>query len=284
MLRSRALVLGLALALPGVVGLPAARADSTTDSGLPPPAPKPKPADPNAEITAFLTAHPSLVLAPDANLSWITPRVLLGRRVADVGYDTLPRLGVGAVLSLQEEELDDAAWLDAHGIASRRIPVPDYGAPTPEQLGGAIAWMREQIAEGKTVYVHCRAGIGRSATVVAAFLASENGWSAEQAWDYLHGRRPIVDQTESQRAALEGWAKAEKARREREVQKDEAKPEKTGAEVADPLAAAVGAENARLIRERSRAVSESATTGFARELERVREKGADKAREEDRGR
>jgi atypical dual specificity phosphatase len=43
-----------------------------------------------------------------------------------------------------------------------------------------------------TVYVHCKAGRTRSATLVGCYLMKKNGWSPEQAVDHMRNCRPHI--------------------------------------------------------------------------------------------
>lgn len=168
--------------------------------------------DPSSELRKFLEAHPELPRNEEI-LNWVTKDVVLGARMDVVGYDRLTRYGIGAVLSLQGEAEDDVAKLRERGIDYRRISVTDYTAPSQEQLREAVAWIDAEIAAGRRVYVHCRGGIGRSANVVAAWLMRANGWDDARAWEFLTARRPIVKQTDSQRAGLRAWSESETIRR-----------------------------------------------------------------------
>ncbi|CRK88340.1 CLUMA_CG002118, isoform A [Clunio marinus] len=46
--------------------------------------------------------------------------------------------------------------------------------------------------ETGTVYVHCKAGRTRSATLVGCYLMMKNGWSPEQAVDHMRNCRPHI--------------------------------------------------------------------------------------------
>lgn len=45
---------------------------------------------------------------------------------------------------------------------------------------------------GGSVYVHCKAGRTRSATLVGCYLMMKNGWSPEEAVKYMRHRRPHI--------------------------------------------------------------------------------------------
>jgi protein-tyrosine phosphatase len=58
----------------------------------------------------------------------------------------------------------------AQGIEFLTLPVPDRGVPAPKVAADVIARLVGLIADGKTVAVHCRQGIGRSAVLAAGVL------------------------------------------------------------------------------------------------------------------
>jgi protein-tyrosine phosphatase len=85
--------------------------------------------------------------------------------------------GVGFVLSLIEDwEVPRRApglfeALARERIGLRRYPIPDFGVPreTPE-FGQLLRDIGEQLAAGDGVLVHCNAGLGRTAVVLASIL------------------------------------------------------------------------------------------------------------------
>jgi protein-tyrosine phosphatase len=87
-------------------------------------------------------------------------------------------------------EYDDRAA----GIAPPRylhLPTVDETPPSLEHLEQGVAFMSDVIAEGGTVYVHCGSGIGRAATLVAAYMVRQ-GASPEKAWARIQAVRPFV--------------------------------------------------------------------------------------------
>ena len=56
-------------------------------------------------------------------------------------------------------------------VAFLHLDVVDRQAPSQEQLCEGVNWISDKNKSGKgTVYVHCKAGRARSATLVAAYL------------------------------------------------------------------------------------------------------------------
>lgn len=53
-------------------------------------------------------------------------------------------------------------------------------------------WIKGHVDERRVVYVHCKSGIGRSASVVAAYLMKHRRMSAQQAADHMRGLRPEI--------------------------------------------------------------------------------------------
>ena len=68
-------------------------------------------------------------------------------------------------------------------VSYKRLPVQDFGIPTNEEMERILDTIDGAIADGKTVYVHCRGGIGRTGTAVGCFLARNGNCSGQEALD-----------------------------------------------------------------------------------------------------
>lgn len=81
---------------------------------------------------------------------------------------------VRGVINLCEEYRgpDRSYW--RLGMLHLRLPTTDHFEPTVEDLEKAVHFISDHKTLGKKVYVHCRAGHGRSAAVVFAWLLSQN--------------------------------------------------------------------------------------------------------------
>ena len=116
----------------------------------------------------------------DDCVSWVTPGLAVGH--APMSWDHLDRLkaaGIGAIVNLCAEfpdlpEIERSAGFDVY-----YLPIDDEEVPEMKTMDDALEWIDESIYLGKKVLVHCRHGIGRTGTIVSAFLLRK-GLSARE--------------------------------------------------------------------------------------------------------
>jgi len=124
----------------------------------------------------------------------------------------LAAAGVTRIFNLvQDLEYDPGARaacvaaLAAAGIKERRVELVDYGSLQSEQIEDAAQTVLAWLSVGERVYVHCRAGWQRSATVVAAIVTLLEGVEPEQALEILRERKPTANPLAHQREDLFDW-------------------------------------------------------------------------------
>lgn len=122
-------------------------------------------------------------------LTWVTDHLGVGPApMSHAALDSLRAQGVRAILNLCGEFTDLHDIEAAHGFEVYHLPIPDEEAPDLAELEKALAWLDEAIYLGKKVLIHCRHGIGRTGTVLNAYLL-RRGLGHLLAWRRLRGLR-----------------------------------------------------------------------------------------------
>jgi protein-tyrosine phosphatase len=92
---------------------------------------------------------------------------------------------VGTLLLVAEEfTITPAAWVDYH-----RIPFREFAKVDPAKLAEAVRWLEPRASKGMTL-VCCRAGMGRSVSVVMAYLCCVEGRTYDEVLKLVMARRP----------------------------------------------------------------------------------------------
>jgi len=176
-------------------------------------------------ILAAEVAEPS---APLPNSYWVEPdRILAGEYPAgdseEATVDRLRRLlaaGIDCFIDLTEPgELDSyEEYLPGpyarEPVVYLRKPIHDHGLPeSSEQMQEILDELEAALAEGRRIYLHCRAGIGRTNLVAGCWFASA-GAGGDAALQRLNERWrsssraeswPTVPETDAQSDYVRHW-------------------------------------------------------------------------------
>lgn len=107
----------------------------------------------------------------------------------------LKQLGVGGVITLNEpyETLVPTSLYRAHSIDHLVIPTRDYlFAPSFIDINRAVEFIHKKASCGHVTYVHCKAGRGRSTTIVLCYLVEYKNMTPAAALEYVRSIRPRV--------------------------------------------------------------------------------------------
>lgn len=152
------------------------------------------------QLLNHATFHLMRWLTESDAMNEIIPRLHLGRRLVGQEAALANPVSFEAVLDLTSEFTEPPALRATEHYLC--LPVLDHAAPTQAQLTGGVAFIRGHRPNGP-VFVHCAAGHGRSATVVAAYLLAERLQpDPEAAVRRIQQSRPGVRLSEEQRHAL----------------------------------------------------------------------------------
>ncbi len=167
---------------------------------------------------------------PPRSTYWIEPGRLLGgahpatRSMADSleRIRSLLEAGVTSFIDLTEpgETAPYEALLQAGGngpgreVRYVRKPLPDHGVPsTPQVMNDILEYLDRAQLDGHLVYLHCRAGIGRTGTVAGCHFINR-GMEPDEALEHLQqlwhagGRTsvwPHTPETDEQADYIRRW-------------------------------------------------------------------------------
>lgn len=153
-------------------------------------------------VWAYGRGLPFLTGVPLLSFSRVTPQLYVGSQFNERGKRLLEQQGFDACVNMRIEK-DDAAL----GLALPNylhLPTIDDDAPSIEHLQRGSAFIREVIARGSKVYIHCGAGVGRAPTMAAAYLVAE-GKTLDESLKMIRRARPFITITPPQMEQLRAF-------------------------------------------------------------------------------
>jgi len=135
-----------------------------------------------------------------------------GRKILATWTDDLKSLGISHVVSLIEmREIerhglqDELQQLAHHDIGFTHFPIGDLSLPDGGKFVSLISDLREMLAAGENLFVHCAGGVGRAGTTASCLLI-QFGEDAEIAMQRVSkARGETVPETEEQIQFVRRW-------------------------------------------------------------------------------
>lgn len=140
---------------------------------------------PSIRINPRRNLPPPMEVPPTEAVSCIRQNLFLG---SVLGLDNLQPLGITHVLNLTDIPSNTPLEYKMASILDR----PD--ADLCKLLSETIPWIERCLSSpDNKIFIHCAAGISRSASVVIAYLMYSEDLSYEQATEDVKTIRPIID-------------------------------------------------------------------------------------------
>ncbi|XP_065338740.1 phosphatidylglycerophosphatase and protein-tyrosine phosphatase 1 [Cloeon dipterum] len=175
-----------------------------------------------ARLSFYPTLFYNVVMEKVSARRWydrIDETVLLGALpFQNMTEQLIKEENVKGVVSMNEDyELwlfsnDRESW-KARGVEFLQLSTTDiFETPCQEKLQKGVLFIDKFRGTGGSVYVHCKAGRTRSATLVGCYLMQKHGWTPEKAVSFMAEKRPHILLRSKQWEALHVFFKNNSAR------------------------------------------------------------------------
>lgn len=119
----------------------------------------------------------------------------------------LAEQGVRGVVNTCEEYCGPTEAYQKLGIEQFHMPTIDFTHPAYDDVCRALEFIQSHVDKNQKVYIHCKAGRGRSATVAICWVMKSQNVSAATAQQYLLEKRPHINRYLPQRPVVRQFEK-----------------------------------------------------------------------------
>ncbi|WP_345328517.1 dual specificity protein phosphatase family protein [Novipirellula rosea] len=137
---------------------------------------------------------------------YIDPSVIVGAYPFARDVPGLSAEGVRAVVNTCEEYPGPLKAYETFGIEQFHMPTTDFTHPLFEDVCNAVEFVQRHVEDQGKVYIHCKAGRARSATVAICWLIKHRGLSISEAQTTLLAARPHINPRLGQRPVVQQFA------------------------------------------------------------------------------
>ncbi|MEM6776271.1 MAG: dual specificity protein phosphatase family protein [Planctomycetota bacterium] len=124
---------------------------------------------------------------------FIDDHVIVGARPLASDLPALSQLGVRGIVNTCEEFAGFADEYLELGIEQFHMPTTDFCHPSLRDVQRSVAFVQRHVDAGHVVYIHCKAGRARSATVAMCWLIAHRDMDADTAQSWLLEKRPHIN-------------------------------------------------------------------------------------------
>jgi len=143
----------------------------------------------------------------------VDEKVILGALPFSWDVAVMQKEGVTAVVNTCDEYAGPRRAYQRAGIVQLRVPTVDFTHPGLHDVERAVKFVSQHVDRGGSVYVHCRAGRARSATVVLCWLIEAKGLSPEEGQTRLLQKRAHVNRKLADRPVVREFYRQRRAGR-----------------------------------------------------------------------
>lgn len=124
------------------------------------------------------------------NFSWVSDTIAAsGAPASRKQVRWLRRNGISGILSLTADPLP-SEWIEGAEIQYLHLPIGDHGVPDTQTLDAGVRFLESHSNRNEKVLVHCSAGLGRTGTMLAAYVMKTRRCGATEAVRFIRSLRP----------------------------------------------------------------------------------------------